>query len=138
MIDTAPVDPGSTAMFGAARLAQGDEPGAEKAMLVAAQLGWRIQFTQAYWLGRALQLGDMRVAALRLDALLRVTPELVNNDLYLQPFETTQEGRAALVARLALAPDWVGSYVNDVDKLPSTGCNGVLRCCSSLVPAAIP
>jgi hypothetical protein len=109
----APIEPSSTALLGAAWLAKGDEDRAREAFTVAGKLGWRVPLTQAYWMRAALEAEDARIAALRLDALLRQQPALLAEDRLFAPIEATAEGRAALVSRLATRPPWLADYVND-------------------------
>ena len=116
-VAAAPLDPAATALLGAGRLVGGDAAGADAAFRVAGQLGWRVPVTQRYWLARALQLGDWRVAAQRLDALLRQQPRLVNEAARIDPFEIDAAGRAELLARLALRPDWLERYAMDAEGL---------------------
>lgn len=109
-----PVDPASTALLGAARFARGDRTGAEQAFTVAGQLGWRIPLTQLYWMGRALEGGDYRVAALRLDALLRQKPVLLKDRRLLDPMESDPRGRTAMVDRMMARPGWLKPYADNV------------------------
>jgi hypothetical protein len=118
LVAAAPIEPFSTALLGAARAAGGDESGAERAFRVAGQLGWRVPHTQAYWLRRALALGDAQVAAQRLDALLRQQPELLRESDALEPFESGGAMQAALIDRLATRPPWLGWYSGEVDPIP--------------------
>lgn len=113
----APLDPASTALLGAARYAAGDRGGADRAFRLAAQLGWRIPYTQLYMLGRALETGDFRVAALRLDALARQNPALLADRRLFDPLERSAAGRAALAERLLAGPPWLRSYAIDVQGL---------------------
>jgi hypothetical protein len=106
----APLDPGSTALLGIARFRAGDGPGADRAFRVAGQLGWREGFTQTYWMGRALEIGDWRIAAMRLDALLRQRPALLAERRLMDPIEGNPAGRAALAERILAAPNWLRPY----------------------------
>jgi hypothetical protein len=106
----APLDPGSTALLGIARFRVGDGPGAERAFRIAGQLGWREEFTQTYWMGRALEIGDWRIAAMRLDALLRQRPALLAERRLLDPLEGNPAGRAALAERILTGPNWLRPY----------------------------
>jgi hypothetical protein len=114
----APLDPASTALLGAARYATGDRGGADRAFRLAAQLGWRIPYTQLYMMGRALEVGDYRVAALRLDALARQNPAALDDRRLFDPFERSAAGRAALADRLATKPPWLRPYAMAVQALP--------------------
>lgn len=113
----APLDPASTALLGAARYATGDRGGADKAFRVAAQLGWRVPYTQLYMLGRAIEVGDYRVAALRLDALARQSPAVLAERQLFDPLERSAPGRAALAERMRANPPWLRAYAMDVQGL---------------------
>ena len=117
-VDQEPVYPGSTALLGAARFALGDRIGADRAFTVAGQLGWRVPLTQLYWMGRALEGGDYRVAGLRLDALLRQKPELLKDRRLLDPMESDPRGRTAIAERLVRAPNWLRNYTALDQELP--------------------
>jgi hypothetical protein len=114
----APLDPGSTALLGIARFRAGDTAGADRAFRIAGQLGWREQFTQTYWMGRALENGDWRIAALRLDALLRQRPALLAERRLLDPIESSAAGRAALAERMLAAPGWLRPYSTSLADVP--------------------
>lgn len=114
----APLDPASTALLGVARMNLGDRAGAERAFRIAGQLGWRESFTQAYWMGRALEIGDWRVAAMRLDALLRQRPALLAERRLMDPIETSPAGRAALAERILALPGWLRLYTSAVADVP--------------------
>lgn len=107
-----PVDPGSTALLGAARLLGNDFAGSEQAFRVAARFGWRELLTQRYWYTAAVQAGDYERAAERLDALLRTRPELPGAEDLLMPLETDPAAQGALVRRLAERPLWLRTYLN--------------------------
>jgi hypothetical protein len=152
-----PVDPTSTALLGATRLGRGDAAGAERAFLVAGQFGWREPITQYYWMQRALQVGDYRVASLRLDAMLRQTPELAEEAGLIAPVQANPDGREALAERMAQRPAWLQPFADQtgslsadqveqradvIDRLArkgiTLGCDGVGRLASSLVNVGRP
>lgn len=114
----APVEPESPALLGAALLGLGDADGAERAFLVAGQMGWRTPLTQYYWMQQAVALGDFRVAALRLDAMLRQNPALVTDSALLAPFESQSGGREAFVGMLATQPNWLSDYLANLEGVP--------------------
>jgi len=118
-VSAAPLDPESTALLGAARAASRDRAGADRAFRVAGQLGWRVPYTQTYWLEQALAAGDYATAALRLDALLRRDPGLITQPALLDPFERNPAGQRALVARMALRPAWLDRYAGEAARLPA-------------------
>jgi hypothetical protein len=110
----APLDPESPALLGLARLTSGDDRAAERAFTVAGKLGWRVPSTQAYWLDRALAANDYPVAAMRLDALLRQRPALLDERRLLDPLERNPAGQEALAARMSAGPGWLGAYSSRV------------------------
>jgi len=118
VVAKAPLDPAATALLGAGRLAIGDRAGADQAMRISAQLGWRIPYTQLYMMGRALEVGDFRVAALRFDAMARQQPGLVRERRLLDPLERDPRGRTALAERLRANPPWLRGYGMNVRNLP--------------------
>ena len=115
----APTDPQSAAMLGAGLLANGDQTKADRAFRVAGRLGWRVPITQSYWLGKALSVSDYELAALRLDALLRQQPNLLSQRQLLDPLERNPTGRAALIRRMALKPEWLPVYASNVTSSPA-------------------
>jgi hypothetical protein len=118
-IADSPTDPQSSALLGAGRLSSGNRGGAEVAFRVAGKLGWRVPITQGYWMDRALGAGDYRIAAMRLDALLRQQPALHRQRQLLDPMERNPAGRSALVERMQAGPVWLASYAGDVHDLPA-------------------
>ena len=117
-VERAPVEPSSTDLLGQALYTKHDDAAAEAALRVSASAGWRMPFTQGYWMQRALQMGDYSVAAMRLDALLRQRPELMANQALMAPIEGVPEGRTALATRLYADPNWLKMYTGEVSNLP--------------------
>lgn len=115
-----PIDPRSVALLGAAHLALGEQMQADRAFRAAARFGWRDPLTQLYLMDQAQKSGEVRLAALRLDAVLRQNPRFPLRDLLLRQFEVTPEGRAALAARLSLRPAWTALFMDDGGTLPLT------------------
>ena len=109
-----PVEPASTALFGAAQALSGNAAGADAAFRVAAMFGWRVPITQFYWydasLRAALPGGDPAQAALRADALLRAAPMRAEGAMLIAGLEASASGREALAARLAHRPNWTARY----------------------------
>ena len=97
-----PIDPRSTALLGASQLAAGQNVKADRSFRIAAKFGWRDPLTQIYFMNAALNAGQPRLAALRIDAVLRQAPNFPVRDMLLAQFEATPQGRAALAERLAL------------------------------------
>lgn len=116
-IRAAPIEPESAALLGAARLGKGDAAGAQAAFLVAGRFGWRTPITQYYWMSEALAVGDYRVAAMRLDAMLRQQPQLVSSRELMAPMESSAAGRGALAERLVPGPAWLEPYAGAVFEL---------------------
>ena len=111
-----PLDPGSSALLGAALFAQGHLARADDAFLVAGRLGWREPITQLYWMQIALNRDETEIAAQRLDAVLRQVPAFPQADQLLYQFTNNEAGRRALAARLSLRPAWLTTFVK-----PSAG-----------------
>ena len=114
----APIEPTATAILGGAREMRGDAGGADAAFRVAGQMGWRVPLTQRYWMGRALAVGDYRVAAQRLDAMLRQQPGLLADRSLLDPMEGNPEGQQALAGLMPAKPDWLSYYMQDTGDVP--------------------
>ena len=142
----APADPQSAAMLGAGLLASGEQAQADQAFRVAGRLGWRVPITQSYWLSKALSASDYEVAALRLDALLRQQPSLLSQRQLLDPIERNPAGRAALIRRMALHPNWLLPYgavdasipaevmMQRSDVLEEAGHQGLILGCDAIAP----
>jgi hypothetical protein len=69
-------------------------------------------------MGRALAIGDWRIAAMRLDALLRQRPALLAERRLLDPLESHPAGRAALAERILAAPNWLPQYTAALAGVP--------------------
>ena len=142
----APADPQSAAMLGAGLLASGDQAPADQAFRVAGRLGWRVPITQSYWLSKALSASDYDLAALRLDALLRQQTQLLSQRQVMDPMERNPAGRAALIKRMALHPEWLSVYTADVQSTPpdvvmqrsdvfeEAGHQGLMLGCDAIAP----
>ena len=128
-----PIDPRSTALLGAAQLGAGEAVRADRSFRVAARFGWRDPLTQLYFMNAAFQAGQPRLAALRLDAVLRQAPKFALRDQLLGQFEASAPGRAALAERLALRPAWTEEFLGEGNNLPL----GALQSRAAIV-AAVP
>lgn len=113
-----PIDPRATALLGAGLLAERKAVPADRAFRVAARFGWRDPLTQLYFMDAAFAAGQPRLAALRLDALLRQAPFLPVRDMLFAQFEASPERRAALAERLALRPSWTEAFMIRSGDLP--------------------
>ncbi len=118
LVSREPIDPLSTALLGTARDRLGDARGADTAFRVARQMGWRVELTQRYWLGPALDQGDYTTASAYVDALLRQQPNLISDRSILDPLERSEQGQQALAMRLAAKPDWLPTYMDAVWDVP--------------------
>ncbi|WP_298190277.1 hypothetical protein [Novosphingobium sp.] len=113
-----PISAQAVSLLGRSELYAQHLPEAQKAFVVSGQLGWRDPMTQIYWLDQALQGSDYKVAAERLDALLRQSPDDENRDRFIAVMASTPEGRAAMATRLKLAPQWARVMVINIADLP--------------------
>ncbi|GEN99646.1 hypothetical protein NSE01_14790 [Novosphingobium sediminis] len=114
-----PISAQAVSILGQAQLYSQHTAEAHKAFSVSGQLGWRDGMTQIYWLDQALQDQDYKVAAERLDALLRQAPSDENRDRLLAAVAASEAGRSALAERLKLAPVWARTMVTTVSELPA-------------------
>lgn len=113
-----PIDHRSVALLGAAYLASGQHDEADRSFRIAARFGWRDPLTQLYLMDQARRSGDVGLAVLRLDAVLRQDPRFPLRDMLLSSFEATPHGRAALAERLALRPAWLRQFLAADSPLP--------------------
>lgn len=113
----APLQASSTAMYGATAQDRRQAEAADAAFRVAAKLGWRVPATQIYWLRQGLLTGNDRVAAVRLDALMRLDVPMPNLPAILDAFESNPATAAALVDQMADQPPWLAGYIGDIGDL---------------------
>jgi hypothetical protein len=119
LLAKSPVEPTSAALLGAGYFAMGKADDADRVFRVAGQMGWRVPYTQIYWMGRALEVGDYAVASERLDAVLRQQPQLLRERTVMDPIERDPRGRAAMVERLVNRPNWLTWYAKQADNIPA-------------------
>lgn len=117
-VQSDPISIQALSILGRAQLYSGQQQEAYRTFQVAGQLGWRDEFTQIYWMDQALQAGDVKIAAERLDALLRQSPDNGRRDTFLAVVSGSPEGRAAIANRLKLAPVWALSFAISLKDLP--------------------
>ncbi|WP_421850520.1 hypothetical protein [Novosphingobium sp.] len=113
-----PLSAQAVSILGRSQLYAQQLPQAHRTFEVSGQLGWRDTMTQIYWLDQALQGGDYKVGAERLDAILRQSPLYEDRDRLIAAVAETPQGRQALAERLKLAPTWANPLVSDVWDLP--------------------
>ncbi len=113
-----PISAQTVSILARAQLYAGQLAPAQKTFAVTSQMGWRDALTQLYWMDQALQVDDVKVAAQRLDALLRQTPDDENRDKFLAVISATPEGRHAISERLKLLPNWAPVYATYIGNLP--------------------
>ena len=114
-----PISIQTMSILGRSQLYSGHLQEAYRTMQVAGQLGWRDELTQIYWMDQALQAGDLKVAAQRLDALLRQSPNNENLNTFLAAVSASPEGRAAIAERLKLRPGWTINFAIGLKDLSS-------------------
>jgi len=114
-----PISAQAVSTLGQAQLYSNHTAEAHEAFRVSGQLGWRDAMTQIYWLDQALQDENYKVAAERLDALLRQGLTDENRDRFLAAVAASDAGRRALAERLKLAPPWARTMVTTVSDLPA-------------------
>ncbi|MEN2793615.1 hypothetical protein ABC974_28635 [Sphingomonas oligophenolica] len=111
-----PIGQRTASLLGSAFLGEKRTNEALGAFTVAAALGWRDQWVQHFWLSVAQTSGDFRVAAQRVDALLRIGVKDPTVDSSLNFLGESPVGRAALASRLAENPAWVSFYLENLDR----------------------
>ncbi len=99
---------------------RGNEAGAARWFLLAAQLGWRDPVTQLYWYERELALGAHEASSQRIEALLRLGWDKDYSLRRLTELEALPAGRAALAERIATVPTWPIGHLGDAQGLNNT------------------
>ena len=104
---TDPLDSTVVGFLGRIQLVAGNETAAASAFKVSGQLGWHDTLTQIYWMEQALKVEDFKVAATRLDALLRQVPNIESREQLIGSVLQSAEGKIEIAKRIKLAPTWV-------------------------------
>lgn len=96
--------------------AQGkDEQRAASALTIAGRMGWHQPVVQSFWLQAALAAQDWKIAAERLDALLRTgAPVALWHDA-MATLLARPEGLKAMAVQAASNPDWTSQTLVSVD-----------------------
>ena len=119
-VAASPMEADASALLGAVSLKLGDPEAAHDAFAVSARLGWRNPAAQLYWLGVGLEAQNHRLAAERLDALLRTGQRSTAVDAALVQLEASPAGRAAIAGQLVAAPGWRDAFVASTGALSGT------------------
>ena len=106
-----PFDQRGVALLATAQLANGKREEAGRAFAAAEALGGRDLLVHAYFFDIAIASRNAARAAGRLDAILRVEPDLAGQDRFFASLEMLDAGRAILAQRLLDEPDWARSYL---------------------------
>ena len=106
-----PFDQRGVALLATTQLANGKREEAGRAFTAAEALGGRSLLVHAYFFDIAIASRNAARAAERLDAILRVEPDLPAQERYFESLETLDDGRAMLAKRLLEEPDWAQSYL---------------------------
>jgi hypothetical protein len=118
VVHTDPMGRASLSYLGEAFWLIGETNKAARAYQLAAVNSWRDESAQAWAIQAAFDNGDLPQAALHLDALLRVAPEVVVPLEWWAILEKSSVGRAALAARLSHSPEWAKLWLKSVVALP--------------------
>jgi hypothetical protein len=113
-----PVNESIIGGLGLVRLKSGDAIGADAAFRVSAQRGWRDEATHLYWMDASIKAGDLPLAAVHADALLRSGIDDRTRNMVLDTMMQYEEGRDALATRLRLRPPWGEVFAWGVDGEP--------------------
>lgn len=113
-----PLHPATLRSLAVSQMETRDGESAARTLTLASQLGWRDVATQTFLLEIALRAGDARAAAIRLDAIARQRPDLVQLKAAMRRLLLVRGGAEALSGRLATYPGWREEYLQATDNLP--------------------
>ncbi|WP_408590147.1 tetratricopeptide repeat protein [Novosphingobium sp.] len=117
-VANAPIDSKPLGKLGFTAAQTGNEALAEQVFTLTGQLGWRDTLTQLYYVKLGLNAGAWEVVGTRLDALLRVSPDLPLIAPLLQETLSTEEGIQALADKAKGNPPWIKSFATGISDLP--------------------
>jgi len=107
-----PVSAPAVRLLAQIRERQGNQNGAARLIGLGSALGWRDPATQIWLASSAMQSGDYRGAATRIDALARVAPSEETYSL-IDAVDSNPSIRHAIVTRLMVNPAWRLAYFDD-------------------------
>lgn len=110
LLERDPLSPQAAGLLGNARLAQGNNTGAEAAYRASAKLGWRDAATQVYWFDVAMKAQDINRAALRFGAIARQWPNAAAIDPLSKRLQNDPRGLAILAQQIASGAKWATAY----------------------------
>lgn len=119
-----PVDAATLRTAGLIALAGGEAARGDRLMRLAGTAGWRDVPTQLFWAQAAVDGGAFDVAAERLEAVQRATPNGAENlpaRALLRRLEAIPAGRAALLHRWRAPNEWAAPYLADARDLDRAG-----------------
>lgn len=113
-----PMERRNLGRLGLAHFEAGNRDQAEAVFRQASQLGWRDSLTQFFWFEASLRAADLPAAMVRLDALMRATPNSSEAQRALAMVASSGPGRAALAELLLVKPDWLRIVMDVPAQLP--------------------
>lgn len=109
-----PIDAVGMRVLGMARNARAPGSG-DKALLLAARMGWREGQTQSWLVERAILANRWQVAAMRAEALVRLGRDKTVSYGFLALLMTQPEARGHLLRSLASGPSWRRDFLTSDD-----------------------
>lgn len=110
-IENSPLNPEALTILALVREGQGRSAEATNLLSLAGSLGWRGEAPQLAVLTRALQQGELEVAVLRADALLRQRRQVDRMFAFLRAASNSPEGARLVADRLLAEPRWRSDYL---------------------------
>ena len=112
-LEYAPLSAKAVSLLGRTAIVQGDTARADGLMAAASRRSLRDAPSQTWIFARALERGDFPAALSAYDVLMRRRPDLAEplSPPVFAAADGLDEARAALAARLALAPGWRSSFM---------------------------
>lgn len=126
-----PVEASASSLLGTVALQAGNETLVQSAFRVGAQLGWRDVPVQAWIATQAQVVGDVRVMAERLDAMLRVGTPYAQIAPALAAIEKMPGGAEAMAVRLGYSPAWRAQYLGSLETLSDADLDSRMRIAKS-------
>jgi hypothetical protein len=133
-----PLDPTTLRSLAVARIETADNVAAARTLTLASQLGWRDIATQVFLLEVTIRAGDAKAAAIRVDALARQRPQLVQTIEQMRRVVQLPGGPEAMAGRLVGEPGWRRLYLPVTDGMPAAAYRPWMAMLASLNGTAAP
>lgn len=115
LVHVTPLKANTMAILALSATQKKDDKLAASALTVAGSMGWHHSGVQAFWLQAALAAQDWKIAAQRLDALLRIdAPEVLWSD-HMATLLAVPDGLKAMAVQAAKNPEWTSKALVSID-----------------------